>query len=280
MNNIVIKNAPQTPIPLSLQVVIKGIISKSPLLQFESVNSEHKKFDVFTSNERLGCITLQYRDASPLIVINSRNIQKKRGRDRHSRATKNLREAIKIGLSVFRRRKESERATEIRESARYGVHTVWSRSMSSVRNFMDRNLMGVEVMKRLFRDDGDVITDYGNSLRSLIGGPDLNAAFTAVRSLVAAEYIKEALQNNALDILVELRDNFFILVSPACPENCKEINSTYELTQAQQEKVAILKIMKHDEPTPNVGVKFTKDLQEEKNDVTFYCILKGDTLPV
>lgn len=234
----------------------------------------------YEDSQFLGSIRVAWKDyrgsgRRDVYAITSDNIQKRRGHNRQTTETKDAHKAIKIMEDAFRVKNNSAYRDAVVDEARSCMSSMVSNARYKVSRETDRTVTNSEIAMFL-------LACYEGTQPKLEG---------KVAELFSTD---EKLQNFhnlriALSIEAEFEEGGILVVEYAnglmwhtYPDHHKgsildKLNSTYDLPQNYQEKLALIKLCDPLQPVEHVGVFFKTELERDP-ETKIYYLVGGDTV--
>jgi hypothetical protein len=262
-----------------LKEVLDIIHAKRPLIEYEVVNTnlhdEVTKVKCWQHGQFLGSIDAdfkRYSNASGMTVtwfcVYSPHIVKERG-DAHRRYIKSAKTAAKVAIDSLIKTPLEQLGKELANLGQHAAESAMSRIHSDFRYGMKFNEVAA--------------MDYFVALHNgeTVEPPKVimdNITDKAVRArenfLIAKNVINHAHANNCY-YLKQMKDETWLFTDPACLNTTSKVQTTYDLPDAVQEKLTMLKLLEHHQFAKDIGIKLKPNMDEE---LEVYVVVKGETV--
>ena len=207
--------------------------------------------------------------------VTSDNINKRRGRERNTITTKDAHKAIKAMEDSFTASASSTFKGKIVSEVKSHIGSMVSTAKYKVSRETDRAKNSTDIaMFLLSCYEGNQPKIEGN-LAEMFSTKEKLQSFYDLR--IANSINTEVDKGGA--VVVEFSDGamWYIQISADDPDMVK-LNSTYDMPQNFQEKLALIKLCESSQPVENVGVLFKNIEIERDAGATLYYLVGGDTV--
>ena len=262
-----------------LKEVLDIVHAKRPLIEYEVINTdlngEATKVKCWQHGQFLGSIDAEfkrYSNASGMTVtwfcVYSPHITKERG-DTHRRFIKSAKTAAKVAIDSLIKTPLEQLGVEL---ARLGLHAaegVMSRIHSDFRYGMKFNeVAAMDYFVALH--NGETVEPPKVIMENITD----RAIKARENFLIAKNVITHAHANNCY-YLKQMKDETWLFTDPACLNTTSKVQTTYDLPDAVQEKLTMLKLLEHHQFAKDIGIKLKPDMVEE---IEVYVVVKGETV--
>jgi hypothetical protein len=226
---------------------------------------------------RIRVIHEDYRGLGMMDVyhISSDNINKRRGKERSTIKTKDAHKAIKVMEEVFLPPPASALKSKVISEVNNCIHTMISTARYKVFQETDKAKNSIDIAIFLLGCYEGNQPKIEGDLAKMFSTSDKIQNFYDLR--IADSIGKEVDKGGA--VVVEFSDEtmWYTQISADSPEIVK-LNSTYDMPQNFQEKLALIKLCEPSQPVEDVGVMFKGINVEQDAGVTLYYLVGGDTV--
>ena len=234
---------------------------------------------VYQDSQYLGRVRLkreEYRGLGVMDVyhISSDNINKRRGNNRSTITTKDAHKAIKVMEEVFSMPNIGIFKNKVIIEAKSQIGNMVSNAKYKVLREIDKNTTSLEIAMFLLNCYEGSQPKIEGAVAGLFSTEEKVQNFYNLR--IACSINKEDDKGGA--VVVNFSDGtlWYAQISADDPEIVK-LNSTYDMPQNFQEKLALIKLCEPSQPVENVGVMFKADIERDP-EATLYYLVGGDTV--
>lgn len=262
-----------------LKEVLDIVHAKRPLIEYEvtdvDYNNEASKVKCWQHGQFLGSIDShfkKYSNASGMTVtwfcVFSPHITKERG-DAHRRYLKNAKTAAKVAIESLIKTPLEQLGKELVNLGQGAAESVMSRVHSDLR-------YGLK-FSEIAAIDYFIALHLGETVEPPKVIMD-NITDKAVKSrdnfLIAKNVINHVHARNCY-YLKQMKDESWLFADPASLNTTSKIQTTYDLPEAAQEKLTMLKLLEYNQFAKDIGIKLRPNMDEE---LDLYVVVKGETV--
>lgn len=261
-----------TPIVKSLESLMRELHHRMPRVSYKVARATAEQVyevHVYHDYERVGGIRYELAEDNKgvkhdLFSISSHNIRLERRAkgmgNKNTKQTKLFKNAVKIGIEVFKRTNAKVIADKIAEDTIDQINDMLNQAGSHSRSFVSTN----HVDLLAYATGASAMSD---KLAEAIKTDGQNR----YDNYRIAKAIQQAFVNQYGICIRTEEDGTITVVDMKNITLHMETKSTYDLPTNYQEKFAILKIMEYKQPVEHVGVKFA-------NAPDLYFLVGGETI--
>ena len=234
----------------------------------------------YEDSQFLGSIRVVWKDyrgsgRRDVYAITSDNIQKRRGHNRQMTETKDAHKAIKIMEDAFRVKNNSAYRTAVVDEARSCMSSMIANARYKVSRETDRLATNSEIAMFLLAHYEGTQPKLEGKVAELFSTDEKLQNFHNLRIALSmeSEFDKDGM-------LVVEYSNGLMWYTPNGMHKSTELarlNSTYDLPQNYQEKLALIKLCEPIQPVAHVGVFFKTELERDPETRVYYLV-GGDTV--
>jgi hypothetical protein len=234
---------------------------------------------VYQDSQYLGRVRLkreEYRGLGVMDVyhISSDNINKRRGNNRSTITTKDAHKAIKVMEEVFLVPVTGAFKSKMIAEAKSQIGNMVSNARYKVLREIDRNKTSTEIAMFLLDCYEGSQPKIEGAVAGLFSTSEKVQNFYDLR--IACSINNEVDKGGAVVVNFSDGTMWYAQISADDPEIVK-LNSTYDMPQNFQEKLALIKLCEPSQPVENVGVMFKADIERDP-EATLYYLVGGDTV--
>jgi hypothetical protein len=258
---------------------VKFVANKSSWMYDENqIGTLH----AYQDSQYLGRIRVKREDYRGLGVmdvyhVTSDNINKRRGNNRDTITTKDAHKAIKVMEDSFKAPTSSFFKSKVISELKSAIGSMVSTAKYKVSRETDKARNSTDIaMFLLSCHEGSQPKIEGN-LAEMFSTKEKLQSFYDLR--IANSINAEVDKGGA--VVVEFSDGavWYTQISADDPDMIK-LNSTYDMPQNFQEKLALIKLCESSQPVENVGVLFKSIEIERDPGATLYYLVGGDTVTI
>lgn len=262
-----------------LKEVLDIVHTKRPLIEYEVINTnlhgEATKVKCWQHGQFLGSIDAEfkrYSNASGMNVtwfcVFSPHIVKERG-DAHRRYIKNAKTAAKVAIDSLIKTPLEQLGVELAKLGQHAAEGAMSRIHSDFRYGMKFNeVAAMDYFVALH--NGETVEPPKVIMENIT-----DKAVKARENFLIAKNVINHIHANNCYYAKQMKDETWLLADPACFRATSKVQTTYDLPDAVQEKLTMLKLLEHHQFAKDIGIKLKPNMDEE---LEVYVVVKGETV--
>lgn len=262
-----------------LKEVLDIVHAKRPLIEYEVVdvdfNNEASKVKCWQHGQFLGSIDShfkKYSNASGMTVtwfcVYSPHITKERG-DAHRRYLKNAKTAAKVAIESLIKTPLEQLGKELANLGQHAAEGVMSRVHSDLRYGLKFNeVAAIDYFIGLHL--GETIEPPKIIMESIT-----DKAVKARENFLIAKNVVNHIHAKNCYYVKQMKDETWLFADPAILNTTSKAQTTYDLPDAVQEKLTMLKLLDHHQFARDIGIKLKPGMDE---DLEVYVVVKGETV--